>query len=508
MVSARPGPRRRLLLPPDPPSFCHPTPPKTIPTSTPTLPPMPPPTSSPPLATTRLSPQAASSSWGLNLGIYWVVYRQVNFIYVLDATIADHDNLINVFECIHIVNQVVIVIVTICCNVDVTPEKLSRKYAKIYIALNIVLRETITAGYEVAASLALVVQIEEEDQKLENEEESQAENDPFAASKKINQPEKLISGFKKNNNPSAIDLTMALATLEVMTLATPAEATQSTHIAVEGFEGDAWGGGLDASEFVGSKKVAKKEGLSGLELLQIGPDAPKTADAAAGGAAAGTPLDTLVKSEMKGLEMHIVEEISAEFRETLLAIVGLVGVVYLKTLPTITSDDKETEFSFQAEGTSSVKRFIMQNSRVSSLGNRLFHMSTTASDEPLPILKYGLVPKLMPLPLRVSPKVVLSRFDKELKWHIPEIPLNGSPGRLRARMPVDSNEGDGSEEIEVVAYVKFSWQGTKSLSGVCLRPAFEGNIDFYEVNRSIGVVGGGPRPVDLKNSTDVEKGGE
>ncbi|RXH71592.1 hypothetical protein DVH24_018947 [Malus domestica] len=304
---------------------------------------------------------------------------------------------------------------------------------------------------EVATSLALVVQIEEEDQKLENEEESQAENDLFAASKKINQPEELVSGFNKNKDHSAIDLTMALATLEVMTLH-PAEATQSTHIA---------GGGLDASEFVGSKKVAKKEGLGGLELLQTKPNAPKIADAATGGAAAGTPLDTLVKSEMKGLEMHIVEEISAEFRETLVAIVGLLGVVYLKTLPTITG------------------------------GNGLFHMRIATSDEPLPILKYSLVLKLTPLPLRVclmqrhtrsllyvmiqyvsnpelpapltdvtfvlklpldltllkvSPKAVLSRFDKELKWHILEIPLNGSPGRLRARIPMDSNEGNGSEE--------------------------------------------------------------
>lgn len=49
-------------------------------------------------------------------------------------------------------------------------------------------------------------------------------------------------------------------------------------------------------------------------------------------------------------------------------------------------------------------------------------------------------------------------------------------------MPVDSNEEDGGEEIEVVACVKFSWQGTRSLSGVCLRPASEGKTDFYEVN--------------------------
>lgn len=407
--------------------------------------------------------------------------------------------------------------------------------------------ETIAAGDEVAATLAPVVAAASEE-KDEEESEVEKEKDPFAASEKINEPPELVSGFKKNKDPSTKDLTLALATLEVTTLP-PAEATQSTHIAVEGFEGeyggiefgndqaslgetfegfsDAWGGGLDASEFVGTKKVAKKEGLGGLELLQTGPDAPKTADAAAGGAAAGTPLDTLVQTEMKGPEMHIVEEISAEFRESLLARVGLMGVVYLKTLPTKTSGDKETEFSFRVEGTSSVKRFIMQNSRVSSLGNGMFHVRTAASDEALPILKYSLLPRSTPLPLRVrlvqrhtgsllsvmiqyvsnpelpapltdvtfilklpvdprllkvSPKAVLSRSEKELKWHIPDIPLNGSPGRLRARMPVDSNEGDGSEEIEVTAYVKFSWQGNRSLSGVCLRPASEGSTDFYEVN--------------------------
>ncbi|KAK9931751.1 hypothetical protein M0R45_019016 [Rubus argutus] len=516
----------------------------------------------------------AASSGQLIVGVesrYRVVYRLVNSIYVLGITTADHDNSINVFECIHIVNQAVSVVVTACRGVDVTPEKLSRKYAEIYMALDIVLRgvsnirlaamlssmhgdgiakmvhsaldtenkirgadswrgvevlsfeheagiqafnnttfelppETIAAGDEVAASLAPVVQSEEKDQKQDTEEENQEEKDPFAA-----------------------------------------KATQSTHIAVEGFEGeyggiefgneqaslneafegfsDAWGGGLDASEFVGSKKVAKNQGLGGLELLQTGPDAPKTA---ASGAAAGTPLENLVgKSEMKGPEMHIVEEISVEFRESLLARVALKGVVYLRTLPTKTSGDKETEFSFRVEGTSAVKRFVMQNSRVSSLGNGMFHVRTAASDEPLPILKYSLQPRLTPLPLRVrlvqrhtgsllsvmiqyvsnpelpapltdvtfivklpvdptllkvSPKAVLNRSEKELKWHVPEIPLNGSPGQLRVRMPVDSNEADGGEEIEVVAYVKFSWQGTRSLSGVCLRPASEGKTDFYEVN--------------------------
>ncbi|EXB54750.1 hypothetical protein L484_012850 [Morus notabilis] len=560
----------------------------------------------------------AASSGQVIVGVesrYRVVYRLVNSIYVLGITTADHDNSINVFECIHVVNQAVSVVVAACRGVDVTPEKLGRKYAEIYMALDIVLRgvsnirlaamlgsmhgdsiakmvhsaldtenkirgadswsnvegnsvenlanievfsmavfelpaETIAAGDEVAATLAPVVQSEQLDQE-EKVEESEGEKDPFAASEKINQPEELVSGFKKTRDPSATDLTKALATLEVTTLP-PAEATQSTHIAVEGFEGEyggiefgneqaslgdtfegfseAWGGGLDPSEFVGSTKVAKLQGLGGLELLQTGQsDAASKADAAPASGASGNALDDLVKStEMKGPEMYISEQISAEFRESLLARVGLMGTVYLKTLPVKSSgDNKETEFSFRVEGTSPVKRFVMQSSRISSLGNGLFHVRTAASEEPLPILKYSLLPRSTPLPLRVrlikrhsgtllsvmiqyvsnpdlpaplsdvtfvlklpvdpsllkvSPKAVLNRAERELKWHVSEIPLKASPGRLRVRMPVDSSENDGGEEMEVVAYVKFSVQGTKSLSGICLRPATEGKTDFYEVS--------------------------
>ncbi|KAH7572598.1 hypothetical protein ACOSP7_015786 [Xanthoceras sorbifolium] len=561
----------------------------------------------------------AASSGQLIVGVesrYRVVYRLVNSIYVLGITNADYDNSINVFECINIVNQAVSVVVTACRGVDVNPDKLNRKYAEIYMALDIVLRgvssirlaamlgsmhgdgiakmvhsmldteskirgadqwssveihslehqatvdsfsnarfelppETIAAGDEVASTL--VIQIgsdQDKDKELEKPEESAAEKDPFAASDKVHKEEDLVGGFKKNKDSSSSDLTVALAGLEVTTLP-PAEATQSTHINVEGFEGeyggiefsndqatmeetfegfsDAWGGGLDASEFVGPKKIAKKEGLSGLELLQTGPDAPAAAAAAAGGAA-GTPLENLLvkKTEMKGPEMYIVEQISAEFRESLLARVGLMGVVYLRTLPKKTSgDDKETEFSFRVENTSAVKRFVMQSSKVSSLGNGMFHVRTAPDDEPMPILKYSLLPRLTPLPLRarlikrqsgtllsvmiqyvsnpelpmplndvtfvlklpvdptllkVSPKAVLNRSDRELKWHVPEIPLKGSPGRLRVRMPVDSIEEDGDEEIDVVCHVKFSVQGIQSLSGVCLRPATDGKTDFYEVS--------------------------
>ncbi|CAL5355386.1 unnamed protein product [Camellia sinensis] len=556
----------------------------------------------------------AASSGQLIVGVesrYRVVYRLVNSIYVLGITTVDQDKSVNnVFECISIVNQAVSVIVTACRGVDVTPEKLSRKYAEIYMALDIVLRgvsnirlaamlasmhgdsiakmvhsaidsenkirgadswanvehhsaeqqagveafsnasfelppETLEAGDEAAATLAPTGQstLNEQEQQ-QKPEEDQTEKDPFAASEALNKPEELVGGFKKDKDQSSTDLSIALAGLDVSTLPPPA-ATESTHIGVEGFEGDyggiefshegstlaedfegmnqAWGGGLDASEFVDPKKAAKSQGLGGLELLQTGSDAPPTAPAGA-----GTPLENLLveKTEMKGPEMYISEEISAEFQESLLARVGLMGVVYLRTLPPKSSGDKETEFSFKVEGTSGVKRVVMQSSRVSSLGNGMFHVRTAALEEPIPILKYSLLPRSTPLPLRVrlikrhsgtllslmvqyvsnpdlpapltdvtitlklpvdpsllkvSPKAILNRSEKELKWHIEEIPLKGTPGRLRARMPVDSSEEDGGDEIEVVGYVKFSIQGTRSLSGFSLRPASEGKTDFYEV---------------------------
>ncbi|PPS13411.1 hypothetical protein GOBAR_AA07169 [Gossypium barbadense] len=509
----------------------------------------------------------SASSGQLIVGVeskYRVVYRLVNSIYVLGITTADHDNSINVFECINIVNQAVSVIVTACRGVDVTPEKLARKYAEVYMALDIVLRgvsnirlaamlsymhgdgiakmvhsaldteakirgaetwpavellstehqsnieafsnasfelppETLAAGDQKVSTIVPQSTIEQ-DEKMIKAEESEAEKDPFAASEAINKQEDLVGGFKKTKDPSATDLTLALAGLEVTTLP-PAEATQSTDITVEGFEGkyggiefgseqatlgeafegftDAWGGGLDASEFLENKK----------------------------------------STEMKGPEMYILEEISAEFRESLLARVGLMGVVYLRTMPPKVCGDKDTEFSFRVEGTSSVKRFVIQSSQISSLGNGMFHVRTAPSEEPIPILKYSLLPRLTPLPLRVrlikrlsgtllsvmiqyvsnpellapltdvtfvlklpvdptllkvSPKAVLNRSERELKWHVPEVPLKGTPGKLRVRMPLDSADID--EELEVVGYVKFSVQGATSLSGVCLKPATEEHL--------------------------------
>lgn len=559
----------------------------------------------------------AASSGQVIVGVesrYRVVYRLVNGIYVLGITTVDQDNGVNnVFECIGIVNQAVSVIVAACRGVDVTPEKLNRKYQEIYMALDIVLRgvsnirlaamlssmhgegiakmvhsaihtenkirgadswsdeeihsvehqasveafsnvrfempsETLAAGDEVALSIAPAVQsaTSEQDPQLEKEDDVLAVKDPFAASEVLNKPEALVDGFKKNKDKSASDLTAALAGLEVSPLP-PAEATKPTQINVEGFEGNyggiefstedtslaeafegndntPFGGGMDPSEFLGPSKVKKPQGLGGLEFLQTGSDpavvAPK---------GPGAPLENLLvnKTEMKGPQMYISEVISAEFRESLLARVSLMGVVYLNTLPPKSSGDKETEFSFRIDGTSAVKRFVIQSSRVSSVGNGMFHIRTAPSDEPIPILKYSLLPRLTPVPLRVrlikrhsgtllsvmiqyvanpelptplsdvtfvlklpvdpsllkvSPKAVLNRSERELRWHVPEIHVKSPPGRLRARMPVDSNEEDGEEEIDVVCYVKFSIQGAKSLSGVTLLPASEGKTDFYEVN--------------------------
>lgn len=561
----------------------------------------------------------AASSGQVIVGVesrYRVVYRLVNGIYVLGITTVDQDDCVNnVFECIGIVNQAVSVIVTACRGVDVTPEKLHRKYAEIYMALDIVLRgvsnirlaamlssmhgdgiakmvhsaidtenkirgadswsnveihsiehqagveafsnarfelpaETLAAGDEVVASLAPITPNEQDQKQQDEEEESSAPKDPFAASDAINKPEGLVDGFKKNKeSSSASDLSMVLAGLEVTPLP-PAEATKPTHINVEGFEGDyggvefgneeatltetfegfsdAFGGGLDASEFVGPTKVAKSQGLGGLEFLQTG-QTGQTDTTKAAAASGGAGLENLLvkKTEMKGPEMYSSEVINAEFRESVLARVGLMGVVYLKTLPPKAAGDKETEFSFRVDGTGGVKRFIMQSSRVSSLGNGMFHVRTAPSDEPIPILKYSLLPRLTPLPLRVrlikrhtgtllsvmiqyvfnpdflapltdvtfvlklpvdptllkvSPKAVLNRSERELRWQIPEIPVKSSPGRLKARMPVDSSGEDIEEELEVVGYVKFSVQGSTSLSGISLLPASEGKTDFYEVN--------------------------
>lgn len=410
--------------------------------------------------------------------------------------------------------------------------------------------ETLAAGDEVAAATAPVLDEQQKDQQ-KPEEEAPVEKDPFAASEAINKPpeEALVGGFKKSKDASgSSDPTSALAGLEVTTLP-PAAATKSTFIGVEGFEGDyggiefsneeatlseafegfdnSFGGGLDASEFLTTtKKTAKDPDAAVLQLLTTGQS--KTAGSAENGAGKDMSLENqlVTKTEMKGPEMYISEEINAEFMESLLARVGFHGIVYLKTLPPKRSDGKETEFSFHFESTPGVKRVVMQVSHVSSLGNGMFHVRTPSAEEPIPLLKFSLQPRFTPIPLRVRlvkrhsgtllslmiqyasnpslpvplsdvtfilklpvdptlltvcPKAVLSREERELRWHIPDIPLKGPVGRLRARMPVDQDAGDGSE-IEVVGMVKFSAQGLSTLSGVSLKPISEGSNDFYLVN--------------------------
>lgn len=68
-----------------------------------------------------------------------VVYRLVNTVYVLGITSADLDDDTNIFECAGTVNQAVSVLVAACKGVDVTADKISRKYTEVYMALDVVL---------------------------------------------------------------------------------------------------------------------------------------------------------------------------------------------------------------------------------------------------------------------------------------------------------------------------------------------------------------------------------
>ncbi|KAK4740492.1 hypothetical protein SAY87_032258 [Trapa incisa] len=128
----------------------------------------------------------------------------------------------------------------------------------------------------------------------------------FASSDKLNEPEELVNGFKKSKDSLPTDLIVALVGLET------------------------------------------------------GPGARDPAKATAASASDGkAPLeDVLVqKTDMEGPRMFIYEEINVEFRESLLARVGLMGVVYLRTLPP--KGDKETKFSFHVNSTSSVRQFVI-----------------------------------------------------------------------------------------------------------------------------------------------------
>ncbi|KAF2918783.1 hypothetical protein DAI22_08g082300 [Oryza sativa Japonica Group] len=560
----------------------------------------------------------AAGSGQLVVGVesqYRVVYRLVNSIYVLGVTTSsDHASpAVHAFAVADAVNQAVSVVVAACRGVDVTPEKVHRKYPEVYLALDLVLhgvgsvrlsqilatihgdnlarmvnsspdaeakargadpwpavehlahdrhaardgftgasfelpQETLAAGDEFSASNIAPAAAAATGDEPPPEVAAPVEKDPFAASELVNNSEEaLVGGFKKNKETAIVvaDPAAALAGLEVTTLP-PAEATKPTFIGVEGFEGDyggiefgneeaslaeafegfnaPFGGGLDASEFVTTtKKDHKDKSITGLELLATsagqGPNAP-----------GGTPLENLLvtkSTEMTAPELYIVEEVNAEFKESILARVGLKGTIFLRTLPPKKAAGKETEFSFRLEGTSGMKKAALQSTVLSNLENGMFHVRTPSKEEPIPIMKYSFLPKHSPLPLRmrlvkrhsgtllsvmiqyasnpmlpqplsnvtfivklpvdptllnVSPKAVLNRAERELRWHIPDIPLKGPAGRLRARMPVDQDSKDG--ELEVVGMVKFAYQGPFTLSGIKLCPATDGTAQFNEAGHT------------------------
>jgi len=560
----------------------------------------------------------AAGSGQLVVGVesqYRVVYRLVNSIYVLGVTTAaDHASpAVHAFAVADAVNQAVDVVIAACRGIDVTPEKVHRKYPEVYLALDLVLhgvgsvrlaqilatihgdnlarmvnsspdaearargadswptvehlaqdrhaardafngasfelpQETLAAGDEFSASSLAPTAAAATGDEAPPEEAPPIEKDPFAASDMVSKPEEaLVGGFKKNKETALVvaDPAAALAGLEVTTLP-PAEATKPTFIGVEGFEGDyggiefgneeaslaeafegfnaPFGGGLDASEFVTTtKKDHKDKSITGLELLEL-------SGGQARNAAAGSPLENLLvtkSAEMTIPELCIVEEINAEFKESVLARVGLKGTIFLRTLPPKKAAGRETEFSFRLEGTSGMKRAALQSTVLSNLENGLFHVKTPSKEEPIPIMKYSFLPKHSPLPLRirlvkrysgtllslmihyasnpmlpqplsnvtfivklpvdptllnVSPKAVLNRPERELRWHISDIPLKGPAGRLRARMPVDQDSKDG--ELEVVGMVKFAYQGPFTLSGIKLCPAINSTSQFNEVGHT------------------------
>lgn len=543
---------------------------------------------------------------------YRIVYRLVNSIYVLGITSADQDvNVNNVFECTGIVNQAVSVVVAACRGVDVTPDKLHRKYTEIYMALDIVLRgvsstrlatiltsihgegiakmvlsaidaenrargadnwnqvegqsvehqanvqvlsqasfelpeETLSAGDEVAATFAPAQQNAAAQVSQQQSVDKPENEDPFAISDTVNKQDELAGGFRKNKEASS-DVTAVLAELEVTKLTTNATA-ESMFIGVEGFEGDyggiefgneeatlseafeglddAFGGGLDASEFGATIKQTKPKGLGGLEELETG-QTPLKPSLPGSTPPSVTPA-TGKASENKGPLLYMSEDIQAEFKGSVLKKIGLQGILYLKTTSLKDSGGKDIEFSFRLDGTAGIKSAIMKDAIVSTLGKGLFHVRTPASDNPITVLKYRLLPRFTPLPLRVrlvtrqsgtllsvmiqyvanpflpsplkdvafilklpedptllkvSPKATLNRHSQELRWHIPEIQLHGRPGRLRVQMPVSSATQDSTDEashrkeLNVKGRIEFSVQG-HTLSGISVCPVSEGNSEF------------------------------
>ncbi|GLJ11934.1 hypothetical protein SUGI_0180500 [Cryptomeria japonica] len=256
---------------------------------------------------------------------YQIVYRLVNNIYVLGIATADHvDTTNNIVKCSGIVNQAVNVVVAACRGVDVTPDKLHRKYTNIYMALDIVLcgassirlatilapmhgegiakmvlsaidadnrvrgaerwnqlegqslehqpnvqvlsqalfelpEETLSVGDEVAATLIPTPQSSATQTSQQKSAEKPTNEDPFVVNGAINKTDELaestfigVEGFE--GDYGGIEL-----------------SNEQTSLA-EAFEGldDAFGGGLDPSEFGATIEPASTKGRGGLELLVSG----------------------------------------------------------------------------------------------------------------------------------------------------------------------------------------------------------------------------------------------
>lgn len=402
--------------------------------------------------------------------------------------------------------------------------------------------ETIAAGDEVAASLATIVQSSTSQPTQQVVEEKPQENeDPFAVSDKINKPEELAGGFKRSKEPS--DVTSALADLEVPKAAAGINAA-STLVGVEGFEGDyggldfgedaaafggafeglddSFGGGLDASEFGAVVEDTTEKGLGGLEELEGGGKSAAPKAAVGNEAKENATVQELTVDLGKPI-LYLSEEVFAEFKGSKLRRIGLQGSVYLKY-----NGGQDTSFAFRLDGSAGIRRAVMRNSSVSSLGKNLFHVRSSPMGDPVAILRYRLHPRYTPLPMRLrlltrqsgslmslmvqyvanpflpaplrevtfivalpfvpsllkmSPKGSLNRHSREIRWHVQEVPLQGPPGCLRAQMPLESDGRDANGEdkpvqkIKLEARVEFSDKG-QTLSGIILLPGTEGNTDF------------------------------
>ncbi|KAL6002008.1 hypothetical protein ACLOJK_040572 [Asimina triloba] len=180
---------------------------------------------------------------------------------------------------------------------------------------------------------------------------------------------------------------MALAGLNITQLL-PLAATQSTFIEVEGFEGEY--GGINFS----NEEATLKEAFEGF-------------DGASEGGSGRVGMFTKAIEQIKGPQMYIVEEINAEFLKSLLARVGLRGIINLRTIPprptvgAMAEIEEEAQFSFGIEGTTGIKRVVIHGTHMSNVGNGMFHVRARLTEDPVPLLKYSLQPKHTLLPLRV-----------------------------------------------------------------------------------------------------------